>query len=126
MFSRRHTTRGQSLVEFAIFIPLLASILLMGIDVGRVYLGWVTLTNVARIGANFAAQNPTAWQTTNTTVQTTYQTLMKRDAQGIDCTLPSTLPAPSFLSSVAQPVPRWVAGEGDPDVLIPVADTVPG
>ena len=55
-------TRGQSLVEFAIFIPVLASLLLMSVDVGRVYLGWVTLTNVARIGANFAAQNPTAWQ----------------------------------------------------------------
>jgi PKD domain/TadE-like protein len=95
-------SRGQSLVEFAVFIPVLVTILLLAVDVGRVYLGWVTLTNVARIGANFAAQNPSAWQGGgDATIQARYRTLMSKDATGIDCTLPSTLPAPDFVDSDA-------------------------
>ena len=93
----RKRSRGQSLVELAITIPILITILLIAVDVGRVYLGWVSLSNVARIGANFAAQNPVAWQGSgDATVKSRYQTLMKKDAAGIDCTLPSTLPSPAF------------------------------
>ncbi|MEX2547569.1 MAG: TadE/TadG family type IV pilus assembly protein [Chloroflexota bacterium] len=96
----RKASRGQSLVEFAIFIPVLVTILLLAVDVGRVYLGWVSLSNVARIGANFAAQNPDAWEGSgNSTVQARYRTLMNKDATGIDCSLPSTLPAPTFMDS---------------------------
>ena len=58
----RNAVGGQSLVEFAILAPVLLAILLIAVDVGRVYLGWVNLSNVARIGANFAAMNPSAWQ----------------------------------------------------------------
>jgi hypothetical protein len=93
----RNKSRGQSLVEFAIFIPVLVTILLVAVDVGRVYLGWVNLSNVARIGANFAAQNPTAWEGGgDSLIQARYRTLMGKDASGIDCSLPSTLPAPTF------------------------------
>lgn len=96
----RKRARGQSLVELAITIPILITILLIGADVGRVYLGWVNLSNIARIGANFAAQNPNAWQGSgDATVKSRYQTLMRKDAAGIDCTLPATLPAPSFSGS---------------------------
>lgn len=91
---------GQSLVEFAIVVPVLLTALLMAIDFGRVYLGWINLTNVARIGANFAATNPDAWQGSgDAAVQLRYRQLMARDATGIDCTLPSTLPAPTFVDS---------------------------
>jgi hypothetical protein len=97
---RSRKSSGQSLVEFAIVIPLLLSVLLMAVDFGRVYLGWVDLTNVARIGANFAASNPDAWQGSgNSAVQLRYRQLMARDAQGIDCTLPSPLPQPTFIDS---------------------------
>jgi hypothetical protein len=96
----RRKTSGQSLVEFAIVVPVLLSVLLMAVDFGRVYLGWVDLTNVARIGANFAASNPDAWQGSgDAAVQLRYRQLMARDAQGIDCTLPSTLPQPTFIDS---------------------------
>ncbi len=89
---------GQSLVEFAIVVPALLVVLLVAVDFGRVYLGWVDLTNVARIGANFAAGNPDAWQGSgNAAVQLRYRQLMARDAQGIDCTLPTPLPEPTFL-----------------------------
>jgi Flp pilus assembly protein TadG len=94
----RPRTAGQSLVEFAIFVPVLALVLLMAVDFGRVYLGWVELTNVARIGANYAAQHPDAWDGTgDSAIQLRYRQLMARDAQGINCTLPSSLPAPGFV-----------------------------
>ncbi len=92
--------RGQSLVEFAIFIPILLMILVMAVDLGRVYLGWVSLNNVARVGANFAAQNPDAWEGSGiSSLQARYRELMAKDARGINCTLPSTLPAPVFPDS---------------------------
>lgn len=98
--STRAQGQGQSLVEFALFVPVLAVILLMAVDLGRVYLGWVTLNNVARIGANYAAQNPEAWSGTgNATIQARYRELMASDATGIDCDLPATWPAPDFEDS---------------------------
>lgn len=92
--------RGQSLVEFAVFVPVLLLILLMAVDFGRVYLGWVNLNNVVRIGANYAAQNPTGWQGGgDTDVQSRYRELMAKDARGVNCTLPGTLPAPTFVEN---------------------------
>ncbi|HUR16778.1 MAG TPA: TadE family protein, partial [Candidatus Limnocylindrales bacterium] len=94
---RAKGSRGQSLVEFAILVPILATILMIAVDVGRIYLGWVSLTNVARIGANFASMNPDAWQGGgDTTVQARYRSLMQKDATNIDCVMPSVLPAPTF------------------------------
>lgn len=73
-------------------------LVLFGIDFGRVFLGWVELNNVVREAANFAAENPTAWNTANpnTAVQTAYRTLVTNEAAGINCALPSTIPAPAF------------------------------
>lgn len=92
--------RGQSLVEFAIVVPVLLLVLLFAVDFGRVYLGWVNLNNVARVGANFAALNPSAWQGSgDAALQARYRELMAKDARGINCTLPGTLPPPTFPDS---------------------------
>lgn len=90
--------RGQSLAEFALVLPLMLMLVLFGLDFGRVFLGWVELNNVAREAANYAAENPTAWSTTNpnTAAQTEYARLVTADAAQINCTLPSPIPAPSF------------------------------
>ena len=89
------TSRGQSLVEFALVLPVLLLLLVITVDFGRVYLGWVTLNNVVREAANFAAENPMAWGGTSTNL-TAYTNLITNDAAGIDCALPTTLPAPVF------------------------------
>ncbi len=90
-------SRGQSLVEFALLLPFLVVVTLLAVDIGRAYLGSISLSNIARIGANFAAQNPDAWDGAgNAAVQARYQSLMTRDATGIGCTLDSPLPAPIF------------------------------
>ena len=54
----RAQPRGQALVEFALILPLLVLLLLLAIDFGRVFFGWVALNNAARIAANEAAVQP--------------------------------------------------------------------
>lgn len=49
---------GQSLVEFALILPVLLLFLLVAIDFGRLFSSWVTLNNSARVAANFAAADP--------------------------------------------------------------------
>ena len=58
--SRRRTMpRGQALVEMAIILPVLILLLLLAVDFGRVFFGWIAINNVSRIGANEAARFPT-------------------------------------------------------------------
>src|SRR3990170_1992140 len=51
---RRRRTRGQSVVELALLLPVILLLLLGAIDFGRVYLGWINLNQMARLAANFA------------------------------------------------------------------------
>src|SRR5262245_11362868 len=89
--------RGQSLVEFAISAPVVFLMLLFGIDFGRVFLGWITLGNVAREAANFAALNPFAWAPPYIdSAQEEYDRLINAEAAGINCAMPETLPEPTF------------------------------
>src|SRR6476659_5639717 len=57
----REKSLGQSLVEFALVLPVMLLLMLTALDFGRVYLGYINLQNMARIAANFAADNPSAW-----------------------------------------------------------------
>jgi len=93
----RDKSRGQSLVEFALLLPVLLLLVLVALDFGRVYLGWVNLQQMARVAANFAADNATAWGTPgNAAIQGRYQNLLDNEARLINCDLPGTLPDPVF------------------------------
>jgi len=59
---RRHRTRGQSLVEFALILPLLLVFLAAVLDLGRVYYAHISLLNAAREGAFQAAKTPDSFQ----------------------------------------------------------------
>ena len=95
-------TRGQSLVEFALVLPILLFLTVIALDFGRIYLGWVNLQSMTRIAANFAAGNPQAWTGAgDPDVQTQYQSQIKNDAVATNCQLPlvsgvRTAPAPVF------------------------------
>jgi TadE-like protein/PKD domain len=92
----RRRTLGQSLAEFAIILPLLAFILLLAIDFGRIYQQWITLNNVAKIGANYAAQHPEGWDGTGSaTVVTAYRSLMAKDLTSTNCVV-NPVPDPTF------------------------------
>jgi hypothetical protein len=104
---RRRTpaTRGQALVEFALILPLLVLLLLLAIDFGRVFFGWVGLNNAARIAANEAGFHPTAWDATpNTSLQDIYRQQVIDDMQAINCAPPGggtwdvgDIPDPEFI-----------------------------
>lgn len=85
---RRHreVSRGQALVEFAIILPLLALLLLLAIDFGRVFFGWVALNNASRIAASEAAVHPDAWVApVDATDQARYRQQVLNDLQAINC-----------------------------------------
>ena len=86
--SRRHhreRSLGQSLVEFAIVLPIILFLTLIALDFGRVYLGWINLQSMSRIAANLAANNPTAWQGGgDIAVQAKYQNQIRNDAAATD------------------------------------------
>lgn len=85
---KRGNSRGQSLVELALVAPVLLLLMLIAIDFGRVYLGYVNLQSVARIAANFAANNPTAdWANNADPKVLTYNRIVSDDASATNCTL---------------------------------------
>jgi Flp pilus assembly protein TadG len=53
--SRTRRQRGQAMVEFAIIVPILLTVLLGIMQLGVVYNNWVTLTDAARAGARKGA-----------------------------------------------------------------------
>lgn len=104
---RARKSRGQSLAEFALTVPFALLMVLFGLDFGRVFLGWVSLSQASREAANYAAMNPTAWTLPyNVAVQAEYARLVQAEASSINCVLQSPVPAPTFSSgtSIGAPV----------------------
>ena len=124
---RRVDPRGQSLVEFAISFPVLMVMILFGADFGRVFLGWVQLNGAVREAANFAAINPTAWGATGSgTAQAEYERLIRAEAASINCTLPATLPDPTFPNGTAIGSPAVVAITCDFGLITPLIGNIVG
>ena len=91
--------RGQSTVEFALILPVLLLLALIAVDFGRIYLGYINLQNMARIAANYAANNPLAWLPGSTDPEkiTKYQNQILADAAATNCALnPATPVDPTF------------------------------
>src|SRR3954467_12787340 len=86
------SAQGQSLAEFTLVVPVLLLILLVGIDFGRVYLGWINLQNMTRIAANYAANNATSIDLT------AYANQIASDATATNCPLAPGQPAPPEFS----------------------------
>ena len=85
------------MVEFAIVLPLLALLLMMAVDFGRVFFGWVGVQNAARIGANFGAMHPDAnWSNPSDPDRQDYVAQIQSDAAAINCELPDPLDVPSY------------------------------
>lgn len=88
------------MVEFALLAPVLLLIVMIALDFGRIFLGWVALNNMARVGAYYAAVHPDAWEGVgNVAHQTRYRDLMIANGEGINCELrpaASTPPDPAF------------------------------
>lgn len=133
--------RGQGLVEFAIVLPLLALLLVMAADFGRIFFGWVALQNAARIGADYASQEAERWPDD----RDVYRGYVLSDLNAINCQPPAALDADGDgvwdPADVPDPTFLDVDGNGDVDddgdhawvqltclfdLLTPLAETVLG
>ena len=75
--------------------------MLIAIDFGRIYLGYINLQQIARVGANYAAEHARAWDTPgDTDDQATYQAMIANEAALINCDLQDdgsgNVPDPAF------------------------------
>jgi len=97
---RREVPRGQALVELAIILPLLMLLLVMAIDGGRVFFGWVAVQNAGRIGADYAASHADAWDGPPDAIQQDqrdrYELLIRQDLQALGCQDTTVVPDPNF------------------------------
>ena len=92
----RRSSRAQALAEFALVLPIIILLLAMAIDLGRVFYGWVSIQNAARVGASYAASNADAWESpADATRQARYATLIQNDLQALNCAL-GAVPPPAF------------------------------
>ncbi len=90
--SRQQATshkRGQSLVEFALILPILLTMVGAAIDIARLYQGWITLEGATRDAAEYAATK----DSTSSAALT--------DAKSIICKQTATLPG--FAAPAGQP-----------------------
>jgi PKD repeat protein len=125
----RHRSIGQSIVELALVLPVILLILMVGLDFGRVFLGWVNLNNTARIAANFAATNATALNGTGTIHDDAidrYEALIAADATAINCDLPDPIPEPTFPGGTDLGQLAHVAIDCDFGVLTPIISNILG
>ena len=109
-------SRGQALVETALILPILALLLVMALDFGRVFFGWIALQNAARIGADFAAQTPNAWETMDSSGEPDrdrYVDIVERDLDAINCDLAGggVIPDPTFADGAGDPAKVYEDGD---------------
>jgi hypothetical protein len=97
---RRRSFRGQGLVEFALALPVLMLLMLIVIDAGRLFYGYVAIHNAARIAANFAATHADSWPGPNPD-QAEYTAQITRETSSLNCT--DTINAPDFLPAGTPP-----------------------
>lgn len=116
----RRASRGQSLVEFALALPVLLLIVLVTLDFGRALYGWIIVQNSARIAANFAGANADGWRGSgDPDVVAEYEVQIERDLNTANCQAASTPPSPVFTDG-----PDTAVGGGYPDTDYDVGDTV--
>ena len=83
---KRKRSRGQSVVEFALILPVLVLLLLVTLDFGRLFMSYITLTNTTRVAANYGATNPGAF-TGSPIDTTTYDAMVDRESAGLNCAM---------------------------------------
>lgn len=123
----KHRSLGQSLPELALVLPVLLLILGGGLDVGRLFLGWVELNNAARIAANYAALHPFAdWSNPTDPDRVRYEQLVSNEADALGCTLVSPLPPPAFPGTKDLGQPANASFSCSFDILMPFIGAVTG
>ena len=129
--NRSARSRGQAMVEFALVLPILSLLLVMAVDFGRVFFGWVALQNATRIAADFAAHNADAWPANNPFEQASqdrYQELVLGDLEAINCEREPAgpIPDPQFPDGRATGDPAVVQLDCTFALITPLAELILG
>jgi Flp pilus assembly protein TadG len=69
-FRKRRSERGQSVVEFALILPLLVVIMVAIVDLGRIYTTMLSVESAAREGADYASFGSQKWATDDSAAST--------------------------------------------------------
>jgi PKD domain/TadE-like protein len=119
--------RGQAFVEFALILPILLLLVMMALDLGRVFLAAVTINNTARVGARFAASYPEAWGgTPDAARQADYVARIAAEWADIDCDQQSPVPGPVFGGSMVIGQPVTVTLTCTFHILTPIISSIMG
>src|SRR5688572_8231573 len=126
--ARARRTRGQSMVEFALVVPVLLLLTLTAIDFGRIFLGWVNLQQMTRIAANHAAEHASAWVPPGDTAeQDKYRQKVLNDARlMVGCTPPDPIPDPILSGGLALGAPVTVQMSCEFGVITPIISNILG
>jgi PKD repeat protein len=100
--NRRRRSRGQGLVEFALVLPVLLVVLLITLDFARLFMSYITLTNVTRVAANYGSTAPGMFGGGGP--YTVYNDLVKHESAGLNCALQPDANNP--------PIPTFPSGTG--------------
>jgi Flp pilus assembly protein TadG len=90
----RRDDRGAAMVEFAIVVPLLFTLVFGIVDIGRAYFLYNNLTNAAREGARYGAVQPALTGATTTAIQALVRSKIN-DAGAATATVNVTYPGAS-------------------------------
>lgn len=95
------------MIEFVLVLPLLALLLVMAVDFGRVYFGWVAIQNASRIAADHVSKGAEAWPTPTGPNQATHRAnyidLVIADLTAVNC-----FPADGSWDAADVPNPTFV------------------
>lgn len=123
----RARSRGQSLVELAITLPVLLLIALIAIDFGRVYLGWINVQQMTRVAAGYASEHASAWVAPfDAASQAKYRQKVANDARQINCQLPNPIPDPVFSAGTALGAPVRVGLNCQFSLITPIISNIVG
>ena len=113
-------------------VPVLLLIVLVAIDFGRIYLGFINLQQMARVAGGYAADNASAWKTPqNAAKLADYQDLVANDAAAINCELPKVagkihVPDPAFPAGFDMGDPAEIVIPCNFDILTPIISQILG
>jgi Flp pilus assembly protein TadG len=83
--NKQYLHRGQSLVEFAIILPILLLLVLGAMDFARLFSAKIVLTNAAREGVNYLTINRDDFSGAHTAINTELQNITLSQAADISC-----------------------------------------
>ena len=110
--SRRE--KGQSLLEFALILPVLLIVLAGVLDLGRIYYSYVAITDAAAEGATYAAMYPQVSDRDEVfqRAQEASRGLVQIDNSMVEVDCPSVAVTVSYSFTVATPLINVIVPDG--------------